>query len=616
MPQAHAISFYNCLSQLFVVSSTPTLFNSGTCHSQMSSCYLNTVMDNLTHIFKVHGDNAQLSKYAGGIGTDWTNVRATNAFIKGTNGKSQGIIPFLKIFNDVALAVNQGGKRRGAMCAYLEVWHRDLEEFLEAKKNTGDERRRLHDVNTACWIPDLFMQRVQEGGSWTLFSPSDVPDLHDLTGAAFKKRYEEYEQQSIIGSKKVDALTLWRKMLTMLFETGHPWITFKDPCNIRSPQDHCGRVHSSNLCTEITLNTNETETAVCNLASVNLARMLNAEGTGLDEKRLSESVATAMRMLDNVIDNNFYPTAEARNSNLQHRPVGLGLMGYADCLYQLGISFDSKENVAFADESMELISYHAILASSRLAKERGSYESYKGSKWERGMLPLDTLDELEKERGEKIEVNRSSKQDWAPVREHIKKHGMRNSNCMAIAPTATISNIAGCMPCTEPAFKNIYMKENLSGSFIVINRHLVADLEAAGLWNETTLAKIKIANGSIADIADIPQEIKNKYKEVFEIDPEWIVAAASVRSKWIDQSASTNIFLGKPSGKTLHDTYFAAWRMGLKTTYYLRTLAVTQVQKTTTVPVANKKPLETEKVAAVSTGKMCKLNDPDCEACQ
>jgi ribonucleoside-diphosphate reductase alpha chain len=602
--EKYAIQFYNQLSQLYVISSTPTLFNSGTTHSQMSSCYLNTVEDSMKGIFKNYSDNAQLSKWAGGIGTDWTPVRSKGADIIGTNGSSQGIVPFLKIYNDVALAVNQGGKRKGAMCAYLEVWHSDIDEFLELKKNTGDERRRAHDIHTALFINDLFMKRVREKGKWTLFSPDSVPGLHDAYGHQFENLYIQYEHQKLKGSITVEALELWRKMLTMLYETGHPWITFKDPMNIRSPQDHVGVVHNSNLCTEITLNTSADETAVCNLASINLARMIT--GSTLNEPRLCEAVTTAMRMLDNVIDNNFYPVVEAQNSNLRHRPVGLGVMGYQDALYQLGIEFDSDENVDFSDTSMELISHAAILASSDLAAERGSYPSFAGSKWDRGILPLDTLDLLEKDRGISIPVPRRTRQDWDLIRNTIKAQGMRNSNCMAIAPTATISNIAGTVPCVEPAFKNLYMKENLSGNFVVINRYLVDALVQEGLWNKALLNKIKLNNGSVLGIDEIPADIQRRFKETFEIDSEWILQCAARRSKWIDQSASTNIFIKTTSGKILASTYMKAWELGLKTTYYLRSQAASQISKTTQEDLQDEIP----------QFKACSITDPDCEACQ
>lgn len=579
-----AIEFYNILSQFLFVSSTPTLFNSGTLHSQLSSCYLSTVMDDLSHIFKVVSDDAQLSKWAGGIGNDWSNVRATGTTIKGTNGKSQGVIPFLKVANDTAVAVNQGGKRKGAMCAYLETWHLDIEDFLELRKNTGDERRRTHDMNTANWIPDLFMKRVTNNETWTLFSPSDVPDLHDLYGEAFEKKYLEYEKKVDAGKiklfKKVEALQLWRKMLSMLFETGHPWLTFKDPSNIRSPQDHTGVVHSSNLCTEILLNTSKEETAVCNLGSINLT--LHCTEKGIDEKKLSATIRTAVRMLDNVIDINFYPTAEAQNANLKHRPIGLGIMGFQDCLYMQHISYADHAAVIFADTSMELISYYAILSSSELAKERGTYPSYKGSKWDRELLPSDTIDLLEKERGGYVEMDKSGKLDWRPVRESIKKHGMRNSNTMAIAPTATISNITGVTQSIEPMYKHLFVKSNLSGEFTIPNTFLVGELKTLGLWDREMLDDLKYFDGSIAEIERIPEEIKRIYLTAFEIDPEWLIECASRRQKWIDMGQSLNLYLAEPSGKKLHQMYLFAWLRGLKTTYYLRTLGATQIEKSTT----------------------------------
>jgi ribonucleoside-diphosphate reductase alpha chain len=579
-----AIEFYDVLSKFHFTSATPTLFNSGTNHSQLSSCYLSTVMDDLAHIFKVVADDAQLSKWAGGIGNDWSNVRATGATIKGTNGKSQGVIPFLKVANDTAVAVNQGGKRKGAMCAYLETWHLDIEDFLELRKNTGDERRRTHDMNTANWIPDLFMKRVNENGQWTLFSPSDVPDLHDLYGAAFEKRYVEYEKMADVGKlklfKRMDALQLWRRMLSMLFETGHPWVTFKDPSNIRSPQDHVGVVHSSNLCTEILLNTSKEETAVCNLGSINLLEHVTEKG--LDEKKLASTVRTAVRMLDNVIDINFYPTPEAKSSNLQHRPIGMGLMGFQDALYMMNISYASHEAVKFADTCMEMIAYYAILASSELAKERGAYPTYKGSKWERGLLPIDTLDLLEKERGEALEVDRSCSMDWKPVRESIKKYGMRNSNTMAIAPTATISNIIGSTQSIEPMYKHLFVKSNLSGEFTIPNIFLVDRLKKLGLWDQHMLDDLKYFDGSIAEIERIPQEIKQVFLTAFEIDPEWMMECASRRQKWIDMGQSLNLYIAEPSGKKLHQMYVNAWKKGLKTTYYLRCLGATQIEKSTT----------------------------------
>jgi len=582
-----AIEFYNVMSQFLLVPSTPTLFNSGTTHSQLSSCYLNTVEDSLLGIFKSFSDVAMLSKWSGGVGTDWTSVRSMGAKIKGTNGDSQGIIPFIKIFNDIAVAVNQGGKRRGALAAYLEVWHSDIEEFLELKKNTGDERRRAHDIHPAAWIPDLFMKRVLADESWTLFSPDEVPELHELYGKAFEAKYVEYEKANIQSARVISAKDLWKKILTMLYETGHPWITFKDPCNLRSPQDHVGVVHNSNLCTEITLNNDKDEVAVCNLASLNLSKMIS--GNDLDVKLIEQTLKTGMRMLDNVVDINFYTIPETEISNHRHRPVGLGLMGYHDALYQLDIDFASEANLAFADRSMELISYYAYSASSDLAKERGSYETYPGSKWSRGLLPIDTLKLLEEERGVPLSINTNQTLDWEALRNKIKEQGMRNSNCLAIAPTATISNITGVVPCVEPIFKNIYSKENMSGSFLVINKYLVDDLMAVGLWNKPMIDLIKYHNGSVANINSIPEHIKNKYKETFEIEPAYVVKAAAYRGKWIDQSASTNIFVSTSSGKVLSDLYMDAWKTGIKTTYYLRTLAASQISKTIEMPVESGK---------------------------
>jgi len=623
-PTRRASEFYEQLSQMNVVSSTPTLFNSGTLHPQMSSCYLNTVEDSMEGIFKNFSDDAQLSKWAGGIGTDWTPVRAKGASIRGTNGASQGVIPFLKIYNDVALAVNQGGKRKGAMCAYLEMWHGDVEEFLELRKNTGDERRRTHDIHTAVYIPDLFMKRVREKGKWTLFSPDAAPRLRNLYGKAFEEAYEHYESQDIPGKKTIGAVDLWRKLLTMLYETGHPWLTFKDAINVRSPQDHVGMVHNSNLCTEITLNTSADETAVCNLASINMSRMVK-DGK-LDEERLRGAVNVAMRMLDNVVDNNYYPTPEAKNANMRHRPVGLGMMGYQDALYQLGIEFASEENLDFADESMEIISHQALKSSAMLAKERGAYSTFKGSKWDRDILPLDTLDLLEKERGVPVKVNRNRKQNWEEVRELIQNHGLRNSNTMAIAPTATISNIAGTTPCVEPTFKNLYMKENLSGNFVVINRYLVDALEAEGLWNSEILNSIKVRNGSVVGIDQIPSHIQRMFRETFEVEPLWVLEAAARRSKWIDQSASTNVFMKTTSGRVLAETYTLAWELGLKTTYYLRTLAASQVSKTVEdsaeVQESPSVGSQTKPVVAMKVQQFqqplqtCGIDDPDCEACQ
>lgn len=578
-----AKKFYDTISQLLYVPSTPTLFHSGTTFAQLSSCFLNTVEDDLKHIFKVYLDTALMSKFSGGIATDWTNIRGTGSLIKTVNIPSQGVIPFLKIANDTTVAISRSGKRKGATCAYLETWHLDIEDFLELRKNTGDERRRTHDMNTANWIPDLFMKRVEADAPWTLFSPSEVTDLHDLYGQAFEKRYQEYERLAAEGKiksyKTVSATGLWRKMLTMLFETGHPWITFKDACNVRSPQDHVGVVHNSNLCTEITLNNSADETAVCNLGSVNLARHVSAGK--LDKKLVAETVELAMRMLDNVVDINYYTTKECRYSNLRHRPVGLGIMGFADALYLLDINFASDEAVAFADESMELISYHAIMGSSRLAKEKGAYETFAGSKWDRGIFPLDTLALLEKERGTKIDVERTSQLDWQPVREHVKRHGMRNSNTMAIAPTASISNISGCYPCIEPIYKNLYVKSNMSGDFTVINSYLIEDLKKHDLWTSAIVEQIKFHDGSIQKIEAIPAELRAKYQEVFEIDPDWLVKIAAYRGKWIDQSQSLNIFVRGVSGKKLSDIYQYAWSMGLKTTYYLRSLAASQVEKST-----------------------------------
>ena len=628
-----AIEYYNLISELLYVPSTPTLFNSGTVHPQLSSCFLNSVDDSLQAIFKSYSDNAALSKYAGGIGTDWTPVRALGSRIKGTNGRSQGVIPFLKIFNDVALAVNQGGKRKGAMCAYLELWHADIGEFIEAKKNTGDERRRLHDCHTAVWVPDLFMERLAAKGKWTLFSPSDTPDLHDLYGSAFKQRYEHYEQKKLPGAKEVEAVSLWRRLLTMVFETGHPWITFKDACNIRNPQSHVGVIHNSNLCTEITLNNSSTETAVCNLGSINLEKMVSLKT--IDEKLLSSTIKTAMRMLDNVIDVNYYPTKEAKTSNFRHRPVGLGVMGYQDALYKMDYRFDSDEHLIFADRLFEKISFHAISASVDLARERGSYQTYPGSFWSRGIFPYDSLELLKKERQPNLSAANTSKPDlaatdladveteaWAQLKARVKKYGMRNSNCMAIAPTATISNIAGVYPCIEPVFRNIYVKENNDGSFIVVNPYLAKDLTRLGLWNQMMINQIKLHNGSIQRISEIPVEIRQKYKEAFEIAPAWILRAAAMRAKWIDQSQSLNIFMNEPDGKLLAETYRLAWELGLKTTYYLRSLSASQVTKTIVdykaQPLAKREPAAT----SLATGdrglndQLCQLDDPDCEVCQ
>ncbi|MCI0566199.1 ribonucleoside-diphosphate reductase subunit alpha [bacterium] len=578
-----AQKFYEIMSGFLYTPSTPTLFHAGTPKPQLSSCYLNTVPDSLDGIFKTYADNAQLSKWSGGIGTDWTPVRGTGSFIKGTGVESQGVVPFLKIANDVTVAINRSGRRRGAACVYLETWHYDIVDFLELRKNTGDERRRTHDMDTANWIPDLFMKRVRDEGDWTLFSPEEVPDLHDTYGKEFEKKYVAYERMARAGKiklwKRMPASDLWKKMLAMLFETGHPWITFKDPSNIRSPQDHAGVVHSSNLCTEITLNTAPNETAVCNLGSLNFAKFVRH---GAFDKELVGKVAEiSMRMLDNVIDINFYPTKDAERSNMRHRPVGLGIRGFHDALYLLDIDFDSDECVRFADESMEAVSYHAILSSSKLAKERGAYKSYKGSKWDRGIFPQDTLDLLELERGVSIPVSRGGMLDWKPVREHVREYGMRNSNCLAIAPTATTANIVGCVPTIEPIYKNMYVKSNQAGDFVVVNKYLIEELKAHNLWNEKLLEKIKYHDGSIQSISEIPEDIRSRFKEVFEIDQKWLIKSAARRGKWIDQSQSLNMFFSGTSGRELSEVYFYAWEMGLKTTYYLRTLGASQVEKST-----------------------------------
>jgi ribonucleoside-diphosphate reductase alpha chain len=581
--EARAIEFYEVMSTLRFVPSTPTLFHAGTPHPQLSSCYLNVVEDDLNHIFKVFGDNAQLSKWAGGIGTAWSKLRATGAVIKSAGITSQGTIPFLKIANDVTVAINRSGRRRGATCVYMENWHYDFPDFLELKKNTGDERRRTHDMNTASWVSDLFMKRVRDDGQWTLFSPDEAVDLTETYGKEFEDLYVKYEEMADRGEirlfKKMKARDLWKKHINMLFETGHPWITFKDPSNLRSPQDHAGVVHNSNLCTEITLNTSASETAVCNLGSVNFAEHIT-DGM-FDAQKVRETVTIAMRMLDNVIDLNFYPTKEAQYSNMKHRPVGLGIMGFHDALYALNINFASEDCVRFADTSMEVVSHAAILASTELARERGAYESFPGSKWDRGILPVDTIDILEKNRGMSTGVDRSAQLDWQIVRDAIKKFGMRNSNCMAIAPTATISNIAGSIPAIEPIYKNIYVKSNISGDFIVVNTALVEDLKKLGLWSKEMLDTLKYHDGSLRDIPNIPQELKEKYRETFEIDMKWLVKAAAYRGKWIDQSQSVNIFYGGASGKEVSDLYLYAWEMGVKTTYYLRSLGASQVEKST-----------------------------------
>ncbi len=581
--EARAIEFYNVLSTFDYMSSTPTLFNAGTQHSQLSSCYLTTVADDLDGIYEAIKENALLSKWAGGLGNDWTPVRALGSHIKGTNGKSQGVVPFLKVVNDTAVAVNQGGKRKGAVCTYLETWHLDIEEFLELRKNTGDDRRRTHDMNTANWIPDLFMKRVMENQEWTLFSPADCPDLHDKFGRAFEETYLGYEAKAAMGElklfKKVPAVQMWRKMLSMLFETGHPWITFKDPCNIRSPQQHVGVVHSSNLCTEITLNTSDTEIAVCNLGSVNLVNHF-VDGK-LDFDKLGVTIKTAMRMLDNVIDINYYAVKKARDSNLRHRPVGLGIMGFQDCLHEMRVPYASDAAIDFADKSMEMIAYHAYWASTELAEERGRYASYKGSLWDRGILPQDSVDLLRQERGGYLDVEQSSALDWTKLRERIKEHGMRNSNCLAIAPTATIANIIGVSACIEPTYQNLFVKSNLSGEFTVVNEYLVRDLKRLGMWDEVMVADLKYFDGSLAKVDRAPAELRALYATAFEVEPSWIVECAARRQKWIDQAQSLNIYMAGASGKKLDDTYKLAWQRGLKTTYYLRTLAATSAEKST-----------------------------------
>ncbi|QWD85500.1 ribonucleoside-diphosphate reductase subunit alpha [Polynucleobacter asymbioticus] len=586
--ERRAIEFYEILSTFDFMSSTPTLFNSATTRPQLSSCYLTTVDDDLDGIYEALKENALLSKFAGGLGNDWTNVRALGSHIKGTNGKSQGVVPFLKVVNDTAVAVNQGGKRKGAVCAYLETWHLDIEEFLELRKNTGDDRRRTHDMNTSNWIPDLFMKRVMEGGEWTLFSPSNTPDLHDKFGKAFEEAYVAYEKKADAGElkpfRRIPAQQLWRKMLGMLFETGHPWITFKDPCNIRSPQQHIGVVHSSNLCTEITLNTNESEIAVCNLGSVNLTAHMTTDASGkmiLDHEKLQKTIRTAMRMLDNVIDINYYAVAKARNSNLKHRPVGMGIMGFQDCLHMQRIPYASDEAVKFADSSMEAVCYYAYQASNELAEERGVYSTYKGSLWDRGILPQDSVALLAAERGGYLEVDGSSTMNWDGLRARIKQHGMRNSNCVAIAPTATISNIIGVSACIEPTFQNLFVKSNLSGEFTVVNEYLVRDLKDRGLWDEVMIADLKYFDGTLSKIDRVPQDLRDLYATAFEVEPSWLVEAASRRQKWIDQAQSLNIYMGGASGKKLDDTYKLAWLRGLKTTYYLRTMAATHVEKST-----------------------------------
>ena len=612
-PTERAIEFYELLSSFNYMSSTPTLFNSGTLRSQLSSCYLTTVGDDLEQIYGAIRDNALLQKFAGGLGNDWTPVRSMNAHIKGTNGKSQGVVPFLKVVNDTAVAVNQGGKRKGAVCAYLETWHMDIEEFLELRKNSGDDRRRTHDMNTANWIPDLFMQRVMEDGKWTLFSPHEVSDLHDKYGEDFAKAYANYEQLAADGKimgREITAISLWRKMLTMLFETGHPWITFKDPCNLRSPQQHCGVVHSSNLCTEITLNTSDAEVAVCNLGSINIPQHLTPLGK-IDHKKLKTSITTAVRLLDNVIDINYYAIPQARRSNLKHRPIGLGIMGFQDALHIKRIPYNSDDAVQFADELMETISYYAIEASSALASERGTYETYEGSLWSQGILPINSISILKQNRKGYLQQDTSKTMDWKKLRAKVRTKGMRNSNVMAIAPTATISNIVGVSQSIEPTYQNLYVKSNLSGEFTVVNPYLVQDLKDLGLWDEVMINDLKYYDGSVQKISRIPENLKQLYVTAFEIDPAWLIRAASRRQKWIDQGQSLNLYLAQPSGKKLDELYKFAWQMGLKTTYYLRSMGATSAEKSTgnggeLNAVSNK----------LEMPKACSILEPDCEACQ
>jgi len=619
--EARAIEFYNVLSSFDFMSSTPTLFNSGTRRSQLASCYLTTVADDLDGIYEAIKENALLQKFAGGIGNDWTPVRALGAHIKGTNGKSQGVVPFLKVVNDTAVAVNQGGKRKGAVCSYLETWHLDIEEFLELRKNTGDDRRRTHDMNTANWVPDLFMKRVMEGGEWTLFSPSDTLDLHDKFGRAFESAYFEYEAKCARGEiklfKRVPAQQLWRKMLTMLFETGHPWITFKDPCNLRSPQQHVGVVHSSNLCTEITLNTGPDEIAVCNLGSVNMPAHLDAATGRMDMEKLKRTVGTAMRMLDNVIDLNFYSVNKARNSNFKHRPVGLGIMGFQDCLHMLRIPYGSQAAVEFSDRSMEAIAYTAYQASTDLAEERGPYSTFKGSLWDRGILPFDTIKLLADERSGYVECDMSTTLDWEGLKRRVQQVGMRNSNCTAIAPTATIANITGLSQCIEPTYQNLYVKSNLSGEFTVVNEYLVRDLKKLNLWDEVMIADLKYFDGSLAKIDRIPPEVRNLYATAFEVEPRWLVECAARRQKWVDQSQSLNIYMAGASGKKLDDTYKLAWIRGLKTTYYLRTLGATSAEKSTvTTGQLNAVTTDGGLTAPATDAKFCSTDNSDCESCQ
>ncbi|VAW90705.1 Ribonucleotide reductase of class Ia (aerobic), alpha subunit [hydrothermal vent metagenome] len=609
--ESRCIEFYQLLSSFNFMSSTPTLFNAGTLRPQLSSCYLTTIPDELGGIYSSLKDNALLSKYAGGLGNDWTRVRGLGAHIKGTNGQSQGVVPFLKVANDTAVAVNQGGKRKGAMCAYLETWHIDIEEFLELRKNTGDDRRRTHDMNTANWVPDLFMKRVAEEGSWTLFSPEETPDLHELYGIAFEEAYNRYEEKAQRGEinnfKTINAVELWRKMLGMLFETGHPWITFKDPCNIRYTNQHVGTVHSSNLCTEITLHTNDNEIAVCNLGSVNLAA--HVDENGLNQEKLEITITTAMRMLDNVIDYNYYSVPQARNSNLRHRPVGLGIMGFQDALYKLNIAYSDQLAVDFADRSMEAVSYYAIQASSDLARERGSYSSYQGSLWSQGILPLDSNQLLIEQRQNYIQCDNSSSMDWDSLRDKIKQQGMRNSNCLAIAPTATISNICGVSQSIEPTYQNLYVKSNLSGEFTVVNPYLVKRLKLNHLWDEVMVNDLKYYDGSVLQIDRIPDEIKSLYATAFEVDTRWLIEAAARRQKWIDQAQSLNLYMAEPSGKKLDQLYKLAWVRGLKTTYYLRSIGATHMEKAAS-QTSPGNASDSEDI------KMCSILDPDCEACQ
>lgn len=636
-----AIEFYSAMSLLHYVPSTPTLLHAALTRPQLSSCFLGTVDDDLHHIFKCIGDQAQMSKWSGGVAYDWTNIRAVGSFIKSIKTESQGVVPFLKIANDTTAAINRSGKRRSAAVVYLETWHLEIEDFLDLRRNTGDERRRTHDINTANWVPDLFMKRVELDAQWTLFSPHEVADLHHVYGSAFEKQYCIYEQMAAVGKleqyKVVSAKELWRKMLSRLFETGHPWLTFKDACNVRSPQDHAGVVHCSNLCTEITLNNSADETAVCNLGSVNLSRMV-VNGV-LDKQLLADSVRIGIRMLDNVIDINYYPTIETQNANMRHRPIGLGLMGFQDMLFQSDLSFEDERTLAVADEVMEYISYYAILSSSELAKERGTYQTYKGSKWDRNIFPIDTLDLLEKERGMKIQVSRTCALDWAPVRGHVKQYGMRNSNTMAVAPTATISNISDCSPCIEPIYKNMYVKANMSGEFTVINKYLVNELKDLGLWDQDMVDQIKYYDGSLEHIESIPVRIRNKYKEAFEIDPFWLVKLTAARGKWVDQSQSHNVFLKGTSGKKLGEIYMAGWHAGMKTFYYLRSLGATQIEKSTLDAkkfgftqkreytndhasvksvdlgahvVAQEAPVQMASVIASA----CSIIDPECDSCQ